>query len=214
LTTLAKPIELGRTYDVEFSPDGLHLVNVSRQVTVWNIATGNKVFSARPLSDPSCAVFHPSGSYIAVKNTSGRIALLETASGNLLGRLKRPHDEEGSNLVFSPCGEFLVHASWGGRLMVVQPSTGDLVVSKEFPATLIRQVARHPLDETWIIVHSPMATSRTERPPPDYLTLWSRPLVEPRARVSLSVHDINEFAVSPDGRWIATLDVKELTLHR
>ena len=113
-----KRINLKVSYKVAFSPDGQLLAVIGRDVVSWDFPRGEKRFRVHPLSHPSHVAFSRSGDRLAVKNTAGRIVILDPATGQVAVDFGNKRDGEGCGPVFSPCDRYLVDGTWGGRLLV------------------------------------------------------------------------------------------------
>ena len=98
-----KRINLKVSYEVAFSPDGQLLAVIGRDVVLWDFPRGEKRFRVHPLSHPSHVAFSRSGDRLAVKNTAGRIVILDPATGQVAVDFGNKRDGEGCGPVFSPC---------------------------------------------------------------------------------------------------------------
>jgi WD40 repeat protein len=99
-----------------FSSDGCVLATLSKHdVFLWDLKSGRQNARARPFRHPASASFSPSGEFLAVKNTSGRIAVLSARDGTIVSDFRNFKNGEGSRIRFSACGESSsMLPGWGG----------------------------------------------------------------------------------------------------
>ncbi len=109
-----KPLRIGTSYSVAFSPDGLSLATLGRDVSVWDLGARTKSWRVHPLSNPGDVAFSPNGRRLAVKNTAGVIVVLNAQDGSVVVDFHNVNDGEGSNVAFSSDGRLLVDGSWSG----------------------------------------------------------------------------------------------------
>jgi WD40 repeat protein len=166
-------LQLRTSYSVAFSPDSRLLAAVGRDVVLWNLESRKKAVRAHPLAHPSSACFSPCSDQLAVKNTSGQIAIISTRDGALIHNFRNSADGEGSNIQYSACGEFIVDGSWEGRVFVRRAVSGKVEFSMDFSGEMIRGIRRDARGETWVLAHRPKATSSSHGP--DYFSIWRWP---------------------------------------
>jgi WD40 repeat protein len=203
---LVRPLKVKSSYSVGFSPCGATCFTLARDVSLWDVASRKKTWRVHPFSHPSDAAFSPKGDMIAVKSTSGRIAILTTDSGDLLKDFENDAEGEGSNLLFSDCGQFIVDGSWDGFLTVRDASTGEVHYRREYAGEMLRRVHSVRSGTVWIIQHSPKATTRDQPPADGYFTIWTWPFLDgaPSA-VGIHLPFICSSAFSEDGSRLAVL---------
>lgn len=199
------PLKLPKCHELAVSPRETFVAVVSREVVVARLRSGERCFASKVLKDPSHVAFDPGETRIAVKNTSGDLAVLDAADGAVRARHKARGYDEGAPVHFSPCGEFLVDASWSGAVRVRRAS--DLAVVEEFahPGEMVTDVSRSADGRTWLFAHQPKATRDDEPPPDAYLTVWDWPLRQPARKLEPGFSRLGAASLSPCGRWIATV---------
>jgi WD40 repeat protein len=186
-------------YDASCSDDGRRVACIGRNVVVIDIAARRRVSTSHPLSHPSHAAFSPDGDALAVKATSGRIVLLDPASGEVLHDHRNQEEGEGSEVRFAPDGEHLVDGSWGGALTVRHARDGAVLSRQHYPGEMITRVT-HDLDRrTWLVEHRPTVRPGHNRPRPGYVSLRHWPFSPHPTRAFSFKTPIESATLSPDG---------------
>jgi WD40 repeat protein len=207
-----KTLKVSTSYAVAFSTDSRLLATLGRDVWVWNLAARKKAARAHPFAHPSSACFSPSGDQLAVKSTSGEIALISTQDGALIRNFRNSDDGEGSNIQYSACGDFIVDGSWEGRMFVRHASSGKIEFSVEFPGEMITDIDHDAKGETWVLAHSPKATSATESPASCYFSVWRWPFArENFTHFPARVPFARRSALAPDATRLAVIHGAPLT---
>jgi len=171
---------------------------------VWDLGTRTKVWRTHPLSHPASVAFSPDGSYIAVKNTSGTILLLDVATGAPSCNFANADDGEGSGLEFSSDGLEIVDGSWSGWLRVRQADSGAIVFAREYPGEMITAVHRTVDGTQWLVVHAMKVTTPNSAPQNGYCSVWRWPFRDgPLFEQPLSSESVRSTALSPDGKFLA-----------
>jgi WD40 repeat protein len=170
-----KPLKIGTSHAVAFSKDGELLATLGQDVWIWNLASRSKTVRVHPFSHPSYAVFSPDQRSITVKNTSGRIVIVEVQSGRTIVDFNNAGDGEGSNLLYSPCGEFILDGTWAGRLSVRRASSGAREFVQDFQGETIGSVHSCGNGRRWIVAHGLKEMADDRPPPPDYFSVWEWP---------------------------------------
>ncbi len=101
---------------VRFAPDGACLATLGRELGVVDARTGRRVCSARAVEDPAWVDFSPDGARIAVKGTSGRIAVVDARSGRTRVDHANRDEGEGVAVVFDRSGRHLLDGAWTGAI--------------------------------------------------------------------------------------------------
>lgn len=197
-------MKLGKSYCVKFSPDGMQLAIISGCISLWNTSTAQCVFTIKSMKDPSDVVFSPDGCLLVIKNTRGRMIVVNTKDGSVINILEKG-GHEGCVPCFSTCGRFLVDGSWDGHLKVRDVSSGDLLWSKCFKGEMISSICHLADSSQWIMLHTKIATTDNESPLPGYLSFWKNtlPQLELIRTVNHNIAFIQEFNISPDNKNIA-----------
>lgn len=209
-----RPLKLQRCYEVAFSNTGAFLITLSGDVVAWNVHERSKRFRVHPFSHPSHCAVHPNDSRLAVKSTSGQIALLDADDGTLVRMLDDTKSNEGSNILYSSCGSKLVDGSWNGQLTVRSAESGQISFQRGFPGEMITRIARTATGDRWFVVHQPKSVVDHKPPASAFVSVWGWPFEEPQDRLMHREGTIKDLAVSPDGSRLCLLGHESITVVR
>ncbi len=201
-----RPLKLQKCYQARFSPDGRFLLSISRDVNLWSLADGKKLWRAHPFSHPADIEFSPDGSKLALKSTSGRIVSLETAAGRLLIDYGNRLEGEGCNACFSASGEELIDGAWSGLLSVRHAHTGEGLFRRHFDGEMICRVLYPSCRSFFITEQKPKATTSNGPPENGYFLKWAWPF-ESRdpLRLPFSFPFLRSSSLSPCGGKMAVV---------
>lgn len=118
MTVTQKPLKLGCSYGVRFSPDGTRLAVLGRDLVLWDVASRTRLWRGKFIAHCSSMAFSPDGGRLAIKSTTGQLAVVDAEAGQLLVNFQNKKDGEGCAPAWSPCGQYLAYGSWHGRLRV------------------------------------------------------------------------------------------------
>ena len=203
-----KPLNLGCAYGVRFSPDGTRLAVLGHDLILWDVAARQKLWRGKPVPHCSAMAFSPDGSRLAVKSTTGLMALVDAATGDVIVNFRNKKDGEGSGPAWSPCGQYLADGSWNGRLQVREAATGEVVFAQDHPGEMLRGAyAIDAIDGAMhlLVLHGVKSVEEGQVQPPDYVTVWDWPLQAGAGRTVLSLPGLSSIAASPDGQHLAAL---------
>ncbi|MDN2709064.1 hypothetical protein O0880_06440 [Janthinobacterium sp. SUN118] len=205
MTASAKALKLGCSYSVRFSPDGTRLAVLGRDVILWDVAARSKLWRGKFIAHMSDMAFSPDGSQLAIKSTTGQMAVVEAQSGQLTFNFQNKKDGEGCAPAWSPCGRYLVDGGWDGRLRVRDAQTGLAMFTQEHPGEMLRGVCFIDGGRRLLVLHGVKSVAEGQTQPPDYCSAWDWPLQEGGGRVVLSLPKLASCAPSPDGERLAVL---------
>lgn len=205
MTAAHKPLKLGCSYSVQFSPDGTRLAVLGRDLILWDVAARAKLWRGKFIAHCSSMAFSPDGSLLAIKSTTGQVAVVDVQSGQLTLNFQNKKDGEGCAPAWSPCGRYLVDGGWDGRLRVRDAQTGLAIFTQEHPGEMLRGVCAIDGGRRLLVLHGVKSVEEGQVQPPDYCTVWDWPLQEGGGRVALSLPRLASCAPSPDGERLAVL---------
>lgn len=189
---------IARSYEVAFSPDGSRLACIGVHVDLWDVVGRTRQARAHPFKHPSHIDFSPDGTKLAVKSTSGDVALLDGSTLEVIARHDGRSWGEGGELRFSPCGRYVVDGSWRGVLLVRDALTGEAVYKEEDKHTMVQHLACTSDRQRWV--------QSVRRYPPDddvVVTLRSWPFSEDR--FDFQGDACEALALDPSGAYLAVL---------
>jgi len=103
---------------VSVSPNGDHILTVGGRVYVYDAHTLSSAGIFKPTSSyVTCVAMSHDGKLIAVKNTSGRIAIIEYPTGNILGVCKMERREGFKSMCFSKDDSYIFDFDHAGNIM-------------------------------------------------------------------------------------------------
>lgn len=185
------------------SDDGGNLACLSRRVNMFELSSRKRIWSVLPFSHASQAAFSPDGKILVLKNTSGRILALDSATGNVMYDYKNQNEGEGSEVLFSPEGDRLIDASWKGVITVRKLLERTIVTQQSVPGEMIVRISHDSIRRTWLFEHHPVVRPGENWPLPPYLTIEKWPIGEHTAKViSLDLDMIASATLSPDASKI------------
>jgi hypothetical protein len=158
-------------YAICCSDDGRKLACLGRRVNVFDISSRQKISTTHPFPHPSHAAFSPDGKILVVKFTSGRIVVLDPATGNMMHDHKNQREGEGSEVLSSPDGHDLIDASWDGVIKVRKSFERTVVTQQQFEGEMIKRISHDSVRRTWLIEHRPKLRLGENWPRSPYLTL-------------------------------------------
>ena len=205
MTASAKPLKLGCSYSVQFSPDGTRLAVLGRDLVVWDVATRQKVWRGKFIAHCSSMAFSPDGARLAVKSTTGQMAVVDALAGQLLLNFQNKKDGEGCGPAWSACGRYLADGGWDGRLRVRDAQTGQVLSMQEHPREMLRGLWLIDGGRRLLVLHGVKSVEEGQVQPPDYCSVWDWPLQAGGGTVVLSLPGMMSCAPSPDGQSLAVL---------
>ena len=196
-------LRLPMGYGICCSDDGSTLACLGRRVNVFDLQNRKRIWSGHPFSHPSHAAFAPQGKTLVVKNTSGRILVLDSASGATIHDYKNQKEGEGSEVFFSPDHDKLIDASWNGVITVRGLCDHTIMKQQSFPGEMIIRISHDSVRRTWLFEHHPKVRPGENRPLPPYWTLLKWPIGPQVAKVLTTDTDIiGSSTLSPDASRI------------
>jgi WD40 repeat protein len=197
-----RKLKFPTVFEFALSPRGDRIAALGRNVVTADTISMKRFTSCHPFPHPSDACFNHDGSKLAVKNTSGRIVILDPVTGETIVDFNNKRDGEGANVHFSPCGNFLVDASWGGKIFVRNVKTAQKENEFSFGGEMIKDVLCSRDGKLWAFTHQPKVKASENELDNPYLTIWNWPLSECEI-VPLPLCSIDGTAMSPDGNNFA-----------
>ena len=112
------------TYYAEISPNKKYLAVVGKKIYIYNYETGKKEKVYQILRYPSKIAFSNDSSLLAIKNTSGHIAVVNILTDEVVCENKM-HNVEGCELYFSSDNRYIITGDWDGNIMLLDIIKND-----------------------------------------------------------------------------------------
>jgi len=200
-------INLLKCYDADFSHSDDRLVSIGRDLNMWSVSEGRKVWRSHPLSHPSTCSFSDDASRVVVKNTSGEIRLIDSATGLPAANFETQVLGEGSNIIWFADDRYLIDGSWSGYLAIRDAANGRIVWYREYPDEMITDIYTNRKKSIFISRVAPTIHSKKTRP---YFLLWSLPFSDADAKmIDMSTYNIDEAAFNSDLSRVAVIHSKK-----
>lgn len=205
MTATRKPLKLGCSYGVRFSPDGTRLAVLGRDLVLWDVAARRKLWRGKFLAHMSGMAFSSDGSRLAIKSTTGQLAVVDAEAGELLLNFQNKKDGEGCSPAWSPCSRYLADGGWDGCLRVRDARTGEVLFKQEHAGEMLRGVYAIDGGRRLLVQHGVKSVDEGKVQPPDYCSVWDWPLQAGGGHKVLSLPGLAACAPSPDGERLAML---------
>jgi hypothetical protein len=197
-----RKLQLPSTYRLATTPSERFLASVGRNVVLADVPQRRRLASSFILSHSCSAAFSPCETLLAIKSTSGALAMCELPSLKVLARYQPMHRDEGVPPSFGPDANLLVDTTWSGSLYVRR--THDLSVEKriEFPGEMLFSLSASTDGMTWMVGHRGKFIDDDGNREPTYLSLWTWPLAHPLRVLSFPGKEVTAAELSPCGTRI------------
>lgn len=138
---------------LSFAPDGGQILALGRNLVSWDLSSGKRTQVAKPLPNMSSVAFSRNGECLAVKNTSGRVAVLSAIDMSVLaGPVDEGHGEGPAILAGSEEDTFVV-PSWTGYVSL-RSSSLEVLAKTKISTGMLTQLSPDDRGERWAIVRS------------------------------------------------------------
>ncbi len=135
-----KKIKLSSIYDVGYLKPIQKVICLGNRISIFDLTNQERTYIKPPTSNINSVLFNQDGSRFALKSTSGRIFIINTANYEILFDLKNQKEEEGCGLQNSPCGKYFIYGTWAGRTIVRSWNDGSIHKDLFLPNSMIRNV--------------------------------------------------------------------------
>lgn len=208
-----RPLRIGISYRLTFSPDSLSVLVTGRRLNLWGLAARERVGTCHPLKHPSHADFLPDGTRCVLKNTSGKLAVMPISDMEAFTLLPVDRPGEGCQVLFSPCGYYLIDGCWDGRLTVRDVVSGRLALEEEAPGSMVSWIGCDAGRQLFAYARGLKAYLREDSHDATSVHVRRWPFHEHR-EVSIAGpwSDARAAAPSPDGKRLAILERERLSV--
>jgi WD40 repeat protein len=178
----------------QFSPDACWLASGSDDLTLWDIASGELVFSIGQPAWVDALAFRADGELLAVGGDDGVVRLWNMRSQELLAELDE-HDTSVSALAFSPDGKLIAAAAEDKSICLWESVSGRFKGRLCGHSDRVQALTWHP-DGKLLVSGGWDTTAR----------VWNTTTLETVMLLNGQGDCVNALAFSPDGRVLASAD--------
>lgn len=193
-----RTLKLPTTYAIALSRQGNRLATIGRNVTIFDPIARRRIAWSHPISHPSYACFSGDGRRLAVKNTSGRIVIIDSSTASVVADFANERDGEGAEILYADNDQMLLDANWGGTITVRDAVSGRVERQFTFPGDMVTQASSSSDRSRWLFLHQPKATPGASRSGAPYLTYWKWPLDRGDV-IKLDLDSVESASLAPDG---------------
>ncbi|AKJ31937.1 hypothetical protein AAW51_5246 [Caldimonas brevitalea] len=142
-------------------------------VYLWSGYGHTKVGKVRPFSHPSSIDLLQDGKQAVVKNTAGKLAIVNLPSLEVRHLPTLGATSEGCQALISPCGQFVVDGSWDGELVVRSLVTGVSEFREHHENAMMVWLSCDHTRDTFVYVRQPKAVGeQAPRPSEVIVRRW------------------------------------------
>ena len=117
-------------YNIKLTNDQKYLACIGQRTWLFDFNLKQRLEILSGLMNPGCANFSPSGKFLAVKNTAGKVAVYDVETRERLC-LNPTTKDEGWNVYFTPDEKYVVSADWSGKISLLdwRNSKNEVILS-------------------------------------------------------------------------------------
>ncbi|KAF9924566.1 hypothetical protein FBU30_005513 [Linnemannia zychae] len=116
----------GNIKSITFSPDGNYLLSGGTDIHLWNMNTGNPIWSKNDVNgDISKVQFSPDGHYFACLITGAKVVQIRSKENGVLERELKGHTDHVKDIDFSPDSNHIVSSSITGVIRIHNARSGS-----------------------------------------------------------------------------------------
>lgn len=204
----APGFRIGAANGVVFSQSGRLLGQVGRRVAVYDVASRKSIVRSQwHYSHPAAAALGTQDTWLAVRSTTGAIAVVDIPSGQPLSRLPPETDiGDDSPLLTGFTGEHVVEACTSGILRIRRVRDLGIEYLEHHPADMLGPIASSATREQWVIAFNRKQLDAPHQPP-CRVELRSWPLsVGDRRDLGTQFGYVVALALAPEGDRFAILE--------
>jgi WD40 repeat protein len=193
-------------FSVAFSKDGTKLACSGTRVHILDPESLERISIFKPFPNICAIDFAPSGKEILVKNTEGKIAIIEAITGELLATNLTKPTREGCRARFSVDGSYIINGDWDGTLSIHSAASCDKLREIRHAHELIRDISLNRIGTAMIVEHQPKVFGEKQVPDKSYLMIHNLPLSETSGRRLDFKKSISNARLSNDGTKVAFVE--------
>lgn len=202
-----RPLNIKKSFEVEFTHNDKYCITIGRDVNMFEITTGKRIWKSHPLSNLSYIAISPNDNFVCVKNTEGKIKLLDTKDGTVINEFISDDKCEGSNIIYSNDGEFIVSGTWEGVINVIDSKNGKILETYDAEKNkMVTHIFKKQNGKTLYTVHQPIAQFDDMPPENNYIIEWAWPLSKLKTKtLSPNFWRVSEIKFSPSEKMVCTI---------
>ncbi len=116
-------------------------IGESKIVRFYDMETKKMIQEVKGLENTSYSAISPDRKKIAVKNTSGTIAIISMETGEMLS-INRMGNCEGYQMQFTSDGKGILDHDWNGKIMLLDLETNTCRILDDERDTAVKQLPR------------------------------------------------------------------------
>jgi WD40 repeat protein len=193
--------KLGKTCAIKFLGSSEELLTIGLNVTLWVNGGLSRTATVKPFAHPSYTDISLDGSRVLVKNTVGKIVVLDASTLETLTKTTKLRRDEGCQALFSQDGDYIVNGTWSGELSCL--STNSLLPfhSEAHPKTMILGLTCSKQRNRYAYVKQPIAVGDAP-PAASVVCLREWPFWNSAEKIIAYRNGVHEVSLSPDGSKI------------
>ncbi|GHV57195.1 hypothetical protein AGMMS49579_22710 [Spirochaetia bacterium] len=202
-----KQIKLKRSFEVQFTEDSNNCITISRDMNLYDIQSGEKIWRVHPLSNPSDLILSHDNNFIAVKNTVGEIKIINKNDGSIMNNFAFEREGEGCNMEYSLDDKFIVNGTWSGVVKIIDSNNGNINKMFCFHREMIVGILKNKNKNIWYSVHHPKAKYSDKPHENNYIIKWTWPFgdIQP-VKLPIDFHEIDNAKLSISNNYICFID--------
>jgi WD40 repeat protein len=191
---------------VAFSSDGTKLACSGTRIHVLNPISLKRVSVFKPFANISAIDFSPSGEKIVAKNTSGRIAIIDSNSGEIVVSNSLNSTREGCRPRFLFDGGQVVVGDWDGNLSILSTESFNCLRVYPYAHEMISEISLNKNSTTMLVEHQPKAFGKKQIPDKSYVMIHQLPLDAVYGKRLDFKESISTSRISNDGTKVAFVE--------
>jgi hypothetical protein len=147
------------SHSLSFSPDGNLLACLGVRLSVFETSNWQRLFVSKPFPNLWDLAFSRNGNMLAIKNTSGLVAVIHQTTGQLLSTFSGKGEESGSTVSFVRGDSQLVDGTWKGILRFRSPLGGDVFEQTMSPNKMVTDLTYNDDSKLLLVTYNPKVLS-------------------------------------------------------
>ncbi len=194
------------SFEIKKSPNEKYFATIGSSVIIWDANSGKKISALNQLQNPSTMNFSCTGKLLAVKNTTGKIALYEMEGLKHITSVQ-PTKSEGCEVFFTPDERYIVSADWDGTIYTVEIESGEISIIKK--DNIMYDQMEYIAEENQFVFHSNDLITKMQK---HTRVVWEYPFDKNKARIIAYSTEYQSVIWSHVNQCFAVIDCKNRLL--